>query len=313
MKLAVYNDWYDKKSAVFFNKDGFLKALQVLRDRDGWEVTFFKKHEETFSFDHDCVKLQFQPDVKQAILDWKPDATLHFGDFSRPILGEMKETGLPMAMCLTGGLFDTHIDVPQIVFVESTSYLDWLKSRGVNAVRAFGTNTEVFKPLPQPKIWDACFPATFAAWKRHDLFAEAMGSRGVACGWWQPHEPQTVEVCQKYGVTLLHHQNAESTNLIYNASRTCLVTSDSSGGSQRTILEAMACNIPVIVNARSEKCSEFIGECGVGAIEEPSIERFRQAVDEWKDREVNTRDFIISNYSEYIYADKLKEGISSIL
>ncbi len=313
MKLAVCNDWFDAKSAVLTNQDGFLKSLQVLQERDGWEVVFFKLHEYEWRLQHPCVELRFSTDPKKAILEWKPDAVLFFCDFSRDLLGDFKDVGIPIAMCLTGGLFDTYIDVPDIIFVESTSYIDWLSAKGYKATRAFGTNTELYKPYKQPKVFDAIFPATFAGWKRHHLFAEAMGPRGLACGYWQPHEPQCVDICYEYGTAVLHHQGAESIAQLYNMAKTCLVTSASNGGSQRTVIEAMASNIPVIVTGDSEKNSEFIQECGVGAIIEPDSNKLRAAVDEWKDREVNTRDFIIKNYSEFTYADKLRDGICSIL
>jgi glycosyltransferase involved in cell wall biosynthesis len=311
MRLAVANDWYNKKSAVFFNKDGFLRAIGILGEE--WEVKFFKKHEQTFTMPHECgFDLQFQPNVKQAVLDWKPDAILFFCDFSRPILEEFKDVDIPKAQAFTGGPFRDHENVADIVFVESDSYFKDFQSRGLNVKRAFGVNTQLFRPMPQPKIFDAVFPATMAAWKRHELFAEAMGEKGLACGFWQPHEPHVIEALQKHGTATLHHQNAESTALIYNMGRTCLITSHTTGGSQRTVLEAMACNIPTIVMADSDKTSEYIRDCGVGGIVEPSVERIRDEVNKWKDKEVNTRDWVIKNYSEYVYAKQMKEGILSI-
>ena len=320
MRLAIVNDWYDKKSAVFFNKDGFLRMLEVLRERDGWETRFFKKHDSTFVFPHDCVDLDFSPDPHDAVLDWKPDAILFFADFSRPIIKEFENCGIPLAICFTGGGFTDYQNIPDIVFVESDSYLQEFKQRGLNVRQAFGTNTELFRPMPwQPKKFKAVFPATFAGWKRHELFAKAMGSDGLACGFWQPHETGCYEVCQENGTALLHHQNAESCALIYNMGHTCVVTSSSVGGSQRTVLEAMASNIPVIVTRDSEKTSEYILKCGedlgmnVGSACEPTPEDIRREVENWIGIKVNTRAWILENYSEYIYADKVKEGIESIL
>lgn len=312
MKLAVCNDWWDRKSAVFFNKDGFLRAIGILGKE--WEVKFFKKHDQTFTMPHDCgFDLVFSPNPKQAVLDWKPDAVLFFCDFSREILNDFKDTGLPLALAFTGGPYRQYENVPDVVFVESQSYFDEFKKRGLNVKRAFGVNTELFKPMPQPKIFDAVFPATMAAWKRHDLFAEALGPRGLACGFWQPHEMHVVESLQKHNCAILHHQNAESVALIYSMGKTCVITSANNGGSQRAVLEAMACNIPMVVMSDSDKTSEYVRDCGVGAVVEPDVNAIRKAVDEWKDQKVNTRDWVIENYSEYKYAQQLKEGIESIL
>ncbi len=311
MRLAVINDWGDKKSAVFWNKDGILKMLSVLRDRDGWDIRFFKKHEDTFKWQHDYVDLYFSPDPVKALLDWKPDAALGFSDFSRPYLKEL-EGKLPLGLCYTGGRFTDFKDIPDIVFVESKTYLDWMKPMGINVTQAFGTNTELFKPHPQPKVFDAFFPATGAAWKRHHLFAEAMKDRGLVCGWWQPHEPECLQVCIDNGTAVLHHQMAESVAYLYGMAKTVVLTSADNGGSQRSVLEAMACNIPLVVMADSTMTSEYVRECGQGEIVEPNVEEIRKAVERLKDVKVTTRDWILENYSEFKYADKIKAGIESI-
>lgn len=313
MRLGVVNHWYDKKSAIYFNKDGFLKMLQVLRDRDGWEIRFFKKHERTFDWSHDCVELSFSPDPVGNLLRWKPDAVLVFADFASDSLRELEGKGVPIAQCYTGGRFDTYAHVPDIVFTESKSYIDWMKSKGVKkVVQAFGTNTELFKPMKMPKFWDGFFPATGAAWKRHNLFAEALKDKGLVCGWWQPHEPQCLQTCIDNGTGILHHQMPESIVYLYNMAHTVVITSSDVGGSQRSVLEAMACNRPVIVMADSTMTSEYVMEAGEGMIVEPNVPDIQKAVAEMKGKEVNTRDWIMKNYSEFIYADKVKEGILSI-
>lgn len=311
MKLVVANDWYSDKQAHYLNKDGFLKSLDIFQKEYGWDVIFIKKSSPGF-FQHPYVLFKYAEDVKQAILDEKPDCVLFFCDLSRPILEELKGCGIPIALAFTGGPYDDYEDAPDIIFVESQVYYDRFKARGRNVMRAFGTNTEIFKPMPQPKIFDACYPATMASWKRHHLFAEAMGSKGLVCGWWQPHEPHCWQVCQQYGTALLHHQNAESVNLIYNMSKTCVITADSTGGCQRTVLEAMSCNVPVIVTADSDKTTEYVRDCGVGEIVYPDSKSIRDAVEKWKDQKVNTREWILNNYSEHHYASKMKEGIVSI-
>ena len=63
----------------------------------------------------------------------------------------------------------------------------------------------------------------------------------------------------------------------------------------------------------STMTTEYIRECGIGAIVEPEVNAIRAAVEEWKDKTVNSRDWILKNYSEYTYADKIRDGITSIL
>lgn len=310
MRLAVLNDWEDKKSAVFWNKDGFLKMLHVLRERDGWEIVFFKKHERTFTWKHDYVELSFSTDPVAQARAFNPDVYLGFSDFSREYLNELRDEKL--ALCYTGGRYIEYADAPKLVFVESKTYLDWMRSMGLNVVQAFGTNTELFTPTKQPKIFDGFFPCTGAAWKRHHLFAGALGSRGLVAGWWQPHEPECLEVCKEYGTAVLHHQLPESVNYLYNMSHTCVITSADNGGSQRSVLEAMATNTPVIVMADSTMTTEYVRESGCGAIVEPNIEAIKMEVMVQRGMNINSRDWILENYSEFIYADKIKAGLESI-
>lgn len=325
MKLAVTTDWGDKKSAFYSNKDGILKMLQVLRDRDGWDTRFFRKHpERTFEWTHDCIEAHISPNPAKALLDWKPDAILFFGDFSRPIMGELEHAGIPMAICYSGGRFTTHANVPNVIFVESKSYIEWMKTIPqikAKVIQAFGTNTELFKPYPtQPKYFDALFPATFASWKRHNLFADALGERGVCCGWWQDHEMEVIQYALKKKVGVLHHQIAESMALLFNMARTVVITSNDHGGSQRTVLEAMASNIPVVAMNDSTMTSEYVRECTdagfwAGEVVEPNEHAIRAAVDKIisEGTKSTAREWVIKNYSEFVYADKVKAGIESML
>jgi len=314
LKLAFVWDWENPWSQMISWKDGLSKAIHLLTKE--WNVNCYSIGKDTI-FYHDYFPIILKPTpelLAQKILEGKPDVILVFGDFTRPTIPYLTHRGIPMACCLAGGTFRDYVDVFDLIFVENEVYKEQLEAEGKNVVKAFGTNTEIFKPLKQPKIWDAIFPATFARWKRHEIFAEALKEKGLACGWmYQDHEMDCWQICQEKGVMILPHIPAEILNYLYNASRTCVITSDSTGGSQRTVLEAMACNVPVIVMADSDKTTEYVKECGIGEIVNPDPESIKKAVEKWKQRQVNTRQWILENYSEQIYAQKLKKGIESIL
>lgn len=315
MKLIICNDWYSDKQAHYLNKDGILRALSVFRDEYGWETKFIKKSEPG-SFKHAYVDFEYALNVKEAVLAEEPDAILVFGDLSRPLLGELRDCGIPIAIAFSGGLYDEFEDVPDVIFVESQVYYDRFKKNGRNVIRAFGTNTDIFKPFSQPKIFDACYPATMATWKRPELFAKAMGKRGIACGWFQPHEPHVWQTYQKHGCALLHHQNAESVNLIYNMSHTCVITADSTGGCQRTVLEAMAVGIPPVVMKDSDKTTEYVKESGYGVIVEPDVTEIRRVVGKLIRHPLDPQlgqDYINSKYTHHHYAEAMRKGIEGIL
>ena len=314
LRLSFVWDWENTIPQLANWKDGLAMALKILSKE--WEIKAYSIGQDMI-FPAPYMPIILKPTPKllaEEIFKFKPDAILFFADLTRPTIPYFAYKKIPMAICYTGGPFRDYVDYFDLFFVESEIYKSQFEAEGKKAIKAFGTNTEIFKPIKQTKIWDAIFPATFANWKRHHLFAGAVGNTGLAVGWmYQNHEQECWQVCQERGTMILPYVDAETLNYLYNASRTCVITSDKTGGSQRTVLEAMACNIPVIVMADSDKTTEYIKECGIGEIVEPNIEAIQKAIEKWKQQSVNTRDWILKNYSEHTYAQKLKEGILSII
>lgn len=313
IKLVFVWDWENPWYQMMTWKDGLAKSIQILSKE--WDVKVYSIGSDTI-FQHDYFPIYLKPtseELAETILRDRPDVILVWGDLTRPTIPHLTNKGIPMALCLAGGTFRDYVDCFDLIFVESKSYLDKMKAEGINVIQAFGTNTELFKPIKQEKVWDAIFPATFANWKRHKLFAEALRDKGLACGWmYKDHETECYEVCQRSGTLVLPHTPADVLTYLYNASRTCVITSNSQGGSQRTVLEAMACNIPVMVMADSDKTTEYVQVSGYGEIVLPEVEDIKEAVEKWKNKKVNSREWILKNYSEQVYANKLKEGILSI-
>jgi len=312
LKISFCWDWENKWIQMMTWKDGLARAIQLLSEE--FDVKVYSIGKDTI-FQHDYFPIILKPtseELANKILKDKPDVILVWGDFTRPTIPLLAHKGIPMALCLAGGPFREYADLFDLVFVESEVYKKQMEKEGRNVRRAFGTNTELFKPIKQKKVWDVIFPATFATWKRHKLFAESV-KNALCCGWmYFDHETECWKICQDNGITLLPHVPADVLVHLYNTSKTCVITSDSTGGSQRTVLEAMACNIPTIVMNDSDKTSEYIRACGLGEIVEPNPTHIKEAVEKWKDKEINTRDWILENYSEYVYAKQLKEGLLSL-
>jgi glycosyltransferase involved in cell wall biosynthesis len=217
-----------------------------------------------------------------------------------------------MALCFAGGHFDGDArNYIEHYFTESEVYKGRFEAQGCSVSTAFGTNTELFKPIPaQHKLFDALFPATFALWKRHNLFAEATkGLKACAVGFvYETHEQECWQVCEAAGNLVLPHVSAEALRHLYAASKCVVIPSRADGGSQRTVLEAMAMNIPVIVCGDSDKTTEYVREGG-GLIVAPNAFEIREAMLKAKDLNFNTENYIKSKWSEYTYADALDKWI----
>jgi len=268
----------------------------------------------TNTIKHPYFDIEVRTNLPMAIEQYDPDAILIWGDLTRDNIRPLKILNKPMAICFAGGETNhTNSGLFDHIFVESEVYEDIFKSKGASVSIAFGTNTDLFKPIEQNKIFDTIFPATFATWKRHELYAKATeGLDSLAVGYiYKDHEQECWQVCLDHGVTILPHVSAQVLHYLYAASRVCVVPSLSSGGSQRTVLEAMAMNLPLIITD-SDKFDYAYGK--VYRVK-PRIEAIRNCVDNIikYDEKTNTRDYVLDNWSHIQYADALEKGLSEII
>lgn len=312
MRISFVHDWEPPVEQELTWQDGLSAAVKELMNR-GHEVQVVTVGDEMI-LDHPYFPIIFTREVKQTVKTFDPDVILMWADMTRPNAEPLKKLGKPMAVCFSGG--DTNAKNSLLfdhIFVESAVYQQKMEDDGYTVSTAFGTNTDLFTPIPQAKVFDTIFPATFASWKRHNIYSEAVqGLKSLAVGWmYYDHETDCWMDCIKRGVTIMPHVSAQALQFLYAASKLCVITSNSQGGSQRTVLEAMAMNIPVIVTD-SDKF-DFAGERVYHCAPDP--QEIRSYVDTLLDGipDVNTRSYILENWSHIQYADALEKGLKSIV
>lgn len=253
----------------------------------------------------------FEPDI---VLYWEAPVTQRGKDAHN----WQVVCALPYKKCLLfagGPLKSFEVRDFDLVFVESQINVDDCEREGIPFKRAFGVNTQIFKPLKQKKKYDAFLQATFAEWKRHTLFAQAVGSKGAVAGRRQEHDRNGYLACVKSGVHIFEEQTAEETAILINQSYCVLNTSEFWGGGQRCTLEAMACGVPVIVMEDSPKNCEFVRESGGGIVSLPTKESIQEAVEHCKkhnDMGEKGYDYVNLYWNEFEYRDNLLEGMKSI-
>lgn len=301
MKIAFVWQGFDGRYGKW--KDGLWAAMQLLD----------KEHEVKY-FDFPLKGLtDFNPDV---VLYWEAPVT----NKGQNADNWFSVCALPYkkALLFAGGPLKA-IDVKDfdLVFVESQINEEDCEREGIPYKRAFGVNTQIMKPSFAEKKYDAFMQATFADWKRHTLFAQALGDKGAVAGRKQEHDLNGYNECVKRKVVMFDEQPAEEVAKLINQSYAVVNTSEYWGGGQRCTLEAMACGVPVIVMADSPKNREFVEESGGGVIAEPTEKAIQIQVDwvkNWqKDLGRKGFDYVQSNWTEKHYAGALLEGITSIL
>ena len=310
MKIAIIHDWDVVPEQEITWMDGLAAAVKELGKRH--QVRFFVCGKTEYILPHPYFDIYVSTNIKDDVGDYAPDVILMWADCTRPNAEPLSELGIPMALCFAGG--NTQGETVRYfdhVFVESEVYKQRFEVQGVSVSTAFGTNTELFQPLTgQQKVFDVLFPATFAEWKRHKLFSRSIqGLRSCAVGYmYFDHEVDCWQDCEKVGSLVLPHVSAMALKRLYGASKCVVVTSTAQGGSQRTVLEAMAMNIPVIVMSDSDKTTEYALEGG-GYICDPEPAKIREKIEKVMNEPVKTRDYILSKWSHIIYADNLEEKL----
>lgn len=315
MKIAFVWDWPVELVPYLQWQDGLAAALVELRNRGhDVEVIVPRSAGDPDHLQTPLHRIRCSTDIAKYIKAQKPDVILVWGDMTRPNIRPLSELKIPLAICFAGGAV-IHENTPVFdhIFVESAVYQAELKDHGYENVSiAFGTNTDLFAPVTgQPKLFDVIFPGTFALWKRHDIYAPAArGLKALAVGYmYDDHEQECWQVCLDNGVAVLPYTGAPVVRYLYAMSKLCVITSSSRGGSQRTVLEAMALNLPVIVTD-SDKF-DFAGERIHYAQANPT--ELRSYIDTLLNNPVaETRDFVLNNWSQVQYCDALEKGLKEI-
>lgn len=304
--IAFVWDWEPDFEQSITWRDGLCAALKELENR-GYSVERYADTLTPIPHPYGTIHRlkDFDPNV---------DVILHWGDMTRPHARKHKEYNKPMAICFAGGEpLGENFPFFDHVFVESEVYKKVFDEAGLSCSIAFGTNTDLFRPVEaQKKTIDTIFPATFAAWKRHELYAQAtLGLKSVACGYmYETHEQECWQICMAYGSTVLPHVSAEVLHHLYAASKVCVITSSSAGGSQRSVLEALAMNLPVIVTDSDKFDYDHLIRVS------PTPGDIRNAIDEvlqGSDELPETRSYVLDNWSHIRYADMLEEGLKKIV
>lgn len=254
------------------------------------------------------------------IADFNPDFVLYW-EAPCTILGKDAQNyrnvqSLPYkkALLFAGGpLKKEWVEGFDVVFVESQVNEDDCKQQCINYRRAFGVNTQKMYPTGNNRSIEGFLHATFAGWKRHELFAQALGSRGMVAGRTQEHDRNGYNECVALGVQICPELTADELRNLINQSWAVVNTADAWGGGQRCTLEAMACGTPVIAMTDSPKNCEFVDASGAGEIVDPNPQAIRDAIERIKPHidvlSKRAHRYVQDKWTENHYASAILKGI----
>ena len=177
-----------------------------------------------------------------------------------------------------------------VVFCESTPVYEAVRRLGVRAIKAFGTDAEFFTPKKVKKDIEYFYPATFSNWKLQSNIAY-LGNRLTCVGTVQPDGKEELEACKKTGVNIeTGYFPVEKIRDYYRRAEKVIIPAIH--GSERTVLEAMSCNIlpEVLEPVRNRKTYSYIKE--------------------YKESGLTPREFILKNYTADCYLKAVLKGIN---
>lgn len=272
-KLNIAFIWYFDKAGKVFDDwhDGLRAAIQIIE----------KKHNVSWFIDKTI------PDSSD-----KFDFILFWDDSNSEFFNLMDRWDCPKGICLTTNPTNAdNIKKLDVVFAESSVVRNEVASLDVRVYKAFGTDTDFFKPDPKKvKDIEYFYPATFSPWKRQSELSD-LGHHLYLVGTMQPDGIEEYQKCINKGchVELGYFPVRKIRNYFQRAKA---VPIPAIHGSERTVLEAMSTDIlPTVIHpATNKKAFTYIHEYHEGDYDSP-------------------RDFVLKNYSHKIYAKTLLKGI----
>lgn len=266
--------WWDKSSEVYKNwRDGVRGAMDIIS----------KEHEVAWYFD----KTIPDPGEFDFLLFWSSTNEDYF-DF----IDNYKE---PKGLLLTTNPHNPkNLHKMNVVYCESDPVYQEVRSFGVRAIKAFGTDTDYFKPNEKKrKDIPYFYPATFSPWKRQDELID-LGSDLYLVGTIQPDGLDIYQRCANRGchIEVGYFPVSKIRNYYQRAQS---VPIPAIHGSERTVLEAMSCDIkPVVIHPTNTKTYSYIKEFEESGLKSP-------------------REFVLKNYSHKIYAEQIMKGVEECL
>jgi hypothetical protein len=262
--------WYFDKASQVVNRwrDGLRSAIEIVSKK--YDVDWYL----------DC---EVPEDKYDFILLWDSSESR--------FLEDIEKYHCQKGICLTTDPTNwNNLRKLDVVYCESDPIYESVRSQGIRAIKAFGTDTEFFQPKTGEKDIDFFYPATFSPWKRQSEIAY-LGKQLTCVGTVQPDGVGELEECKRNGVNIeVGYFPVRKIRDYYQRSKNVIIPAVH--GSERTVLEAMSCDIkPIVTHLENVRTSSYISE-----LEQSGL---------------TPREFVLKNYSHFKYADQLIRGIET--
>lgn len=229
--------------------------------------------------------------IGKRLPNYQPDFLLFWDDSNSEMFNHIDKYDCRKGICLTTDPTNmSNLRRLDVVFVESDPIYHAVRAEGIRCIKAFGTDTDFFHPNDEvKKDLEYFYPATFSDnWKCQKDIAY-LGNKLTCIGTRQPDGIEGYDVCKANGVNIEEgYFPVEKIRDYYWRTQNMIIPAWH--GSERTVLEAMACGIkPEVTNPHNIRTKSYITEL--------------------ENSGLSPRDFVIKNYSHIKFCDQLRKGI----
>ena len=233
--------YYIPNSSLKYNNwnDGFTKAIDLLQGLYKIHLLNLSDSKPNASdlnkFDLVLVKSNW---------GWIPD------QYIRTIKGLKVKKALAISGVNNPGFKDMLFY--DLLFYETFWYKKQLSSHPL-AIHAFGIDTSIMKEdIAVEKDYDALSVGGLKKYKGHEDLININGKKAII-GDFNDGEADLRNTLDKAGVELIDFVNYNDLNRYYNRCKSVHINADLYGGGERAVLEARACNVPVVISKQNEK------------------------------------------------------------
>lgn len=260
----------------------------------------FDKASQVINNWHDGLRAAIDLIAKEHKVDWfldkdKPetddyDAIIFWDDSNSEFFNYIDRYHAKKALCLTTDPRNfENLRKLDAIYCESDPIYEAVRAQGIRAIKAFGTDTDFYKPKKQKTFIEYFYPATFSPWKRQSEIAY-LGNRLLCIGTIQPDGIHELNKCVLNGVRIINDYLPASKILEYYQKAEKVIV-PAIHGSERTVLEAMSCGIkPIVTHPENIRTYSYIKEL--------------------KESGLTPREFVTKNYSHVQYAKQIMKGIT---
>lgn len=275
-----YIEWFKKEDSM---QDTIRELSQICDTR----LFTLSNNRQSFECYDKNIRYRFHPNIRDLIGSLKEfnPTTICLNGFNAPINKIIcdKFPGIKKTLYHHGsGFEDSNLAEMDVVFIHHQCQKKYVKHNNVHIV-PHAPNINAFYPIRKQRLYDVIYPANNSSNKRVSLARKVVDRLG----------------CRSLFPGVDFRVSGSKMNRLYNQSRCLLFVSKREAG-PRTIVEAMACNLPVVVCSDCEGAVDYVKRYG-GYIASPTIEDIVEKVGLAVDNKCSTRHKIIGDNltSEY--------------